>query len=125
MAIIIHHSIHHSFIEILVVCCTSTVKLLMFSHIFFMYIHIFINFYRQLQFIFFFLIVEYLRNQNMNVFAVDWSNLAQSPCYPGAVWNSRFVGKCSAQLVERIRELGATDIHVIGFSLGEKCNFAN
>lgn len=56
----------------------------------------------------------------MNVFAVDWSNLAQSPCYPGAVWNSRFVGKCSAQLVDRIRELGARDIHVIGFSLGNK-----
>ncbi|CAH1990234.1 unnamed protein product [Acanthoscelides obtectus] len=61
---------------------------------------------------------EYLKTQDNNIFTVDWSPLAQGPCYPGALWNIRHVGKCSAQLVERIREFGAEDIHVIGFSLG-------
>ncbi|VEN41306.1 unnamed protein product [Callosobruchus maculatus] len=61
---------------------------------------------------------EYLKSQDYNIFTVDWSPLGQAPCYVGALWNIRQVGKCSAQLVERIKELGAEDIHVIGFSLG-------
>lgn len=54
----------------------------------------------------------------MNIFTVDWSPIAQGPCYPAAVWNAKFAGKCAAQLLERILELGAEDVHVIGFSLG-------
>ncbi|XP_066142114.1 pancreatic triacylglycerol lipase-like isoform X1 [Euwallacea fornicatus] len=61
---------------------------------------------------------EYLKTNDCNVFFVDWSPLNQSPCYPGAVWNARHVGVCTAQLVERIKDMGATDIHIIGFSLG-------
>jgi len=62
--------------------------------------------------------VEYLKTNDCNVFFVDWSPLNQSPCYPGAVWNARHVGVCTAQLVDRIKDMGATNIHVIGFSLG-------
>lgn len=49
---------------------------------------------------------------------MDWSPLCQGPCYPTAVYNTRHAGKCAAQLVLRLRELGIEDIHVIGFSLG-------
>ncbi|XP_018564368.1 uncharacterized protein LOC108905824 [Anoplophora glabripennis] len=61
---------------------------------------------------------EYVKTRDFNVFAVDWSPLNRSPCYIGALINVRHVGTCTAQLVQRIRELGGTDIHVIGFSLG-------
>ncbi|XP_057670438.1 lipase member H-A-like [Diorhabda carinulata] len=61
---------------------------------------------------------EYLRTKDFNIFTVDWSPLNQSPCYLGAVINIRHVGTCTAQLVERLLELGNTDIHVLGFSLG-------
>jgi pancreatic lipase-related protein 2 len=44
--------------------------------------------------------------------------LAQSPCYPIAVYNVRHVGECVAQLIHRIRETGTTNYHLIGFSLG-------
>lgn len=57
--------------------------------------------------------------KDLNVFAVDWGKLAQGPCYPAAVYNARLAGQCSALLVDRIRELGNVDIHVIGFSLGK------
>lgn len=66
-----------------------------------------------------FLFLEYVKTRDFNVFAVDWSPLNRSPCYIGALINVRHVGTCTAQLVERIRELGGTDIHVIGFSLGK------
>lgn len=63
--------------------------------------------------------IEYLLSkQDLNIFAVDWASLAKGPCYPAAVWNTRHVGKCTAQLINRIRETGAKDIHFIGFSLG-------
>ncbi|KAH1017512.1 phospholipase A1 member A [Dendroctonus ponderosae] len=62
--------------------------------------------------------IAYLKTSDYNIFAVDWSPLNQSPCYPAAVWNARHVGTCTAQLVDRIRDMGAVDIHVIGFSLG-------
>ncbi|XP_030755422.1 pancreatic triacylglycerol lipase-like isoform X3 [Sitophilus oryzae] len=61
---------------------------------------------------------EYLKTNDYNIFAIDWSPLNKSPCYPAAVWNARHVGTCTAQLVDRIRDMGAKDIHVIGFSLG-------
>ncbi|KAJ9580488.1 hypothetical protein L9F63_024331, partial [Diploptera punctata] len=60
----------------------------------------------------------YLEEGEYNVFAVDWSNLCPGPCYPTAVYNTRFTGKCIAQFIQSLRLQGATDLHVIGFSLG-------
>lgn len=53
-----------------------------------------------------------------NLIFVDWSLLAPSPCYPAAAQNTRHAGKCIAQLINRIKETGAENIHIIGFSLG-------
>ncbi|XP_012233699.1 uncharacterized protein [Linepithema humile] len=61
---------------------------------------------------------EYLKRGGYNLIAVDWHRLAAAPCYPVAVHNVPHVGDCLAQLVERLRDYGARDIHVIGFSLG-------
>nr|XP_023024633.1 inactive pancreatic lipase-related protein 1-like [Leptinotarsa decemlineata] len=61
---------------------------------------------------------EYLKTRDYNIITVDWSPLNQAPCYLSALINIRHVGSCSAQLVVRLLEHGATDIHVIGFSLG-------
>lgn len=61
---------------------------------------------------------QYLRKASYNVIAVDWHRLAASPCYPVAVHHVPHVGDCLAQMIERLRDYGATDIHVIGFSLG-------
>jgi pimeloyl-ACP methyl ester carboxylesterase len=67
---------------------------------------------------------EYLQRGDYNLFFVDWSVLGPAPCYPSAVHNTRHVGICIAQLVERIRETGNEDIHLIGFSLGAQvCNY--
>ncbi|KAL0132306.1 hypothetical protein PUN28_000234 [Cardiocondyla obscurior] len=61
---------------------------------------------------------EYLNRGNYNLIALDWRRLATAPCYPVAVHNVPHVGDCLAQLVDRLRDYGAEDIHVIGFSLG-------
>ncbi|KAL6416745.1 hypothetical protein ACFW04_008252 [Cataglyphis niger] len=61
---------------------------------------------------------EYLKRGKYNLIAVDWHRLATAPCYPMAVHNVPHVGDCLAQLIDRLRDYGATDIHVIGFSLG-------
>ncbi|XP_053971283.1 uncharacterized protein LOC128872516 isoform X2 [Hylaeus volcanicus] len=61
---------------------------------------------------------EYLKSYDYNVIAVDWHRLASAPCYPIVVRNVPHVGDCVAQLVQRIRDTGAEDIHAIGFSLG-------
>ncbi|XP_076178116.1 uncharacterized protein LOC143152172 isoform X2 [Ptiloglossa arizonensis] len=61
---------------------------------------------------------EYLRSYDYNLIAVDWRRLASAPCYPLVVRNVPHVGDCVAQLVQRIRETGAVDVHAIGFSLG-------
>ncbi|XP_005186631.2 pancreatic lipase-related protein 2 [Musca domestica] len=61
---------------------------------------------------------EYLAKGDYNVFYVDWSTLAKGPCYVNAVYNIQHIGTCVAQLVERIRDMQSSDIHVIGFSLG-------
>ncbi|KAG5344875.1 PLA1A Phospholipase, partial [Acromyrmex heyeri] len=61
---------------------------------------------------------EYLKRASYNVIAIDWHRLAIGPCYPIAVHNVPHVGDCLAQLVDRLRDYGAKDIHVIGFSLG-------
>uniref|UniRef100_A0A1A9W5E4 Lipase domain-containing protein n=1 Tax=Glossina brevipalpis TaxID=37001 RepID=A0A1A9W5E4_9MUSC len=61
---------------------------------------------------------EYMAIGHHNIFYVDWSKLSLSPCYMSAVYNTRHTGACVAKLVERILDTGASDIHVIGFSLG-------
>jgi len=61
---------------------------------------------------------KYLKRGGYNLIAVDWNRLANAPCYPVAVHNVPHVGDCLAQLIERLRDYGAEDIHVIGFSLG-------
>lgn len=67
---------------------------------------------------------EYIRRGEYNIVYVDWSVLALSPCYMSAVYNTRHVGKCVAQLVELIKKTGTDDVHVIGFSLGAHvCNY--
>lgn len=61
---------------------------------------------------------EYLKKAPTNVISVDWHRLAAGPCYPAAVQNVPHVGQCLAQLIDRLKDYGARDIHVIGFSLG-------
>ncbi|XP_058804306.1 uncharacterized protein LOC131671704 [Phymastichus coffea] len=61
---------------------------------------------------------EYLNKGRSNVIAVDWRRLAAGPCYPAAVHNVPHVGECVSQLVNRLKDHGTKDIHVIGFSLG-------
>lgn len=61
---------------------------------------------------------EYLKKGSYNLISLDWHRLATAPCYPVAVYNVPHVGDCLAQLVDRLRDYGATNIHVIGFSLG-------
>lgn len=65
---------------------------------------------------------EYLKKIPMNVIDLNWKSLAAgkfiSDYYPTAVRNVAYVGKCLAELINRLRECGATDIHVLGFSLG-------
>ncbi|XP_046737197.1 lipase member H [Diprion similis] len=61
---------------------------------------------------------EYLARGECNVIAVDWHRLAAAPCYPVAVHNVPHVGRCLGQLIQILRDVGATDLHVIGFSLG-------
>ncbi|XP_067624824.1 lipase member H [Eurosta solidaginis] len=61
---------------------------------------------------------EYLMRDEYNIIYVDWAILAPGPCYLSAVHNTKHVGACVAQLVERILEMGSSDMHVIGFSLG-------
>lgn len=56
---------------------------------------------------------------------MDWSILAPGPCYPSAAHNARHAGKCIAQLIDRIRDAGCNNVHLIGFSLGAHvANFA-
>lgn len=65
-----------------------------------------------------FVCTEYFERDDYNLFYVDWSALAPAPCYPSAAHNTRHAGKCIAQLVDRIRDSGTENIHLIGFSLG-------
>lgn len=61
---------------------------------------------------------EYFKKGEYNVIYVDWSILCPGPCYFSAAQNTKHTGACTAQLVERIWDTGASDVHVIGFSLG-------
>lgn len=64
------------------------------------------------------LCLEYLDRGNYNLFFVDWSELARAPCYPSAAHNTKHAGQCIGQLINRIRDGGTENIHIIGFSLG-------
>ncbi|XP_050089310.1 uncharacterized protein LOC126573332 [Anopheles aquasalis] len=61
---------------------------------------------------------EYLSRGNYNLIFVDWSDLAHGPCYPSAVHNTRHVGSCIGQMINRIIDAGTDNVHLIGFSLG-------
>ncbi|XP_055541424.1 pancreatic lipase-related protein 2-like [Wyeomyia smithii] len=61
---------------------------------------------------------EYLDRGSYNLFYVDWSLLGPGPCYPSAVHNTRHVGTCIAQMVQRLLDSGTNNIHLVGFSLG-------
>ncbi|XP_049940349.1 phospholipase A1 member A-like [Schistocerca serialis cubense] len=60
----------------------------------------------------------YLRRGGHNVLSVDWTALSPGPCYPMAAHNARFAGRCLAGLVRALTTRGATDVHVVGFSVG-------
>lgn len=67
-----------------------------------------------------------MQRGSYNLFYVDWAILAPGPCYPSAVHNTKHVGYCIAQLVERLNEAGSSDVHLIGFSLGAQVtNYAS
>ncbi|XP_029718255.2 phospholipase A1 member A [Aedes albopictus] len=69
---------------------------------------------------------EYLNRGSYNLFYVDWSVLGPGPCYPSAVHNTKHVGTCIAQLVQRILDIGTDNVHLIGFSLGAQVtNYAS
>lgn len=64
---------------------------------------------------------EYLKKGRINVIAMDWSSFAAGTSeldYPTAVQNVAYVGKCLAELINKLRDYGATDIHVVAHSLG-------
>lgn len=56
------------------------------------------------------------------MFVVDWGALARPPCYPAAAYNTRYVAKCTADLMLRLglkyHDFRPLDLHIIGFSLG-------
>lgn len=63
-----------------------------------------------------------LHTQPALVISVDYSRLSHFPCYyPWATSNARIVARCLAQLMDQLIDGGiytASDIHLIGFSLG-------
>lgn len=63
-----------------------------------------------------------MQTQPVHVLTVDYGALARLPCYyPWAVENASIVGKCLAQLIDKLIANGIyrnEDIHIIGFSLG-------
>uniref|UniRef100_A0A8D9AVF3 Lipase domain-containing protein n=1 Tax=Cacopsylla melanoneura TaxID=428564 RepID=A0A8D9AVF3_9HEMI len=48
----------------------------------------------------------YLKTGQHNVFLVDWSPLAATPCYASAVHNMRSVARCTAHFMEFLRMSG-------------------
>ncbi|XP_034946317.1 pancreatic lipase-related protein 2 isoform X2 [Chelonus insularis] len=61
---------------------------------------------------------EYLLREECNVIFVDWEKLAAEECYLHAIWHTTYVGQRVAEVIRKLRDTGAEDIHVIGFSLG-------
>lgn len=64
----------------------------------------------------------YLQQGNYNIWMVNWAELAAGPfyCYPAAVHNVQYVGRCLATAIERLMIAASSSLrlHVIGFSLG-------
>lgn len=61
------------------------------------------------------------------MFMLEWGTLVPSPCYPTAAHNTRYVGRCTAELIRAVASVAAPDqqkpplprdLHVVGFSLG-------
>lgn len=62
---------------------------------------------------------EYLASsRSMNLISVNWPKLAKGPNYLAAVGKANHVGQCVAQFIQGLIDLGAKDLHLIGFSLG-------
>jgi pimeloyl-ACP methyl ester carboxylesterase len=63
----------------------------------------------------------YFQRDDFNIISVDYSRLAQAPCYLTAVSNLPTVANCTAQLLDHLIDenfFTLDAIHVIGFSLG-------
>uniref|UniRef100_A0A8D8Z894 Phospholipase A1 member A n=1 Tax=Cacopsylla melanoneura TaxID=428564 RepID=A0A8D8Z894_9HEMI len=62
----------------------------------------------------------YLKTGQHNVFLVDWSPLAATPCYASAVHNMRSVARCTAHFMEFLRMSGVPTEQTtcVGHSLG-------
>lgn len=66
-----------------------------------------------------FIISEYLKKGEYNIWLVNWPSLCEAPCYPMAAYNTRHTGACLAHFITRLQQYHPIpDIHVIGFSLG-------
>lgn len=65
----------------------------------------------------------YLVRNRTNVIIADWGKLAQLPCYPTAVLNTRQAGECLGAFLLQLQPLFGAQrnferLHLIGFSLG-------
>lgn len=62
----------------------------------------------------------YLRQASYNVIMVDWSTLAESPCYRTAAKHTHGVARILSKFLDQLAEGGIEmdRIHIIGFSLG-------
>ncbi|CAH2108218.1 unnamed protein product [Euphydryas editha] len=62
-----------------------------------------------------------LREYDLNVIIVDWSELSKNIIYPFAAFSTRYVGKRIAKLLNSIKKtfiISGRNIHLIGHSLG-------
>lgn len=62
-----------------------------------------------------------LREYDLNVITVDWSELSKNIVYPYAAFSTRYVGKRVAKLLEAVastHNVTGHRIHLIGHSLG-------
>ncbi|XP_011559508.3 phospholipase A1 1 [Plutella xylostella] len=63
----------------------------------------------------------YMQCCDYNIITVDYNPIAREPCYMYAAFNTDLVGKCTAQLIDRLVQnysIALDRFHVIGFSLG-------
>ncbi|KAK5641788.1 hypothetical protein RI129_010335 [Pyrocoelia pectoralis] len=61
------------------------------------------------------------REEDYNIFLVDWGELTSAPWYPQAVTNTKFLGFVLAKFLNFYHstgELPISNIHIVGFSLG-------
>lgn len=67
------------------------------------------------------------QKDDFNVISIDYSVLAEYPCYLTAVQNLPTIANCTAQFLDFIIDnqiFSIDSIHVIGFSLGAQVSFA-